>query len=485
MHIPDKATPVGSVSSLIPPAGGVKPCSPDPPGPGLADPPGEGILVAVSGGGDSVALLRLLHALAPARGWRLAVGHVDHGLRPEAGADAAFVAALAARLGLPFFTAKITVAPRGRSPEEAARLARRQALAALAGRAGAELIALAHTADDQAETVLARVLCGSGPTGLAAMRPLALPFWRPLLGHRRAELRSWLTALGQPWREDASNASLKPQRNRVRHRLLPLAEELVNPRAVAALCRLAELAAAEEDHWLAAGEAFLAAHAWREGASLCLAAAGLAGLSPAAQRRFLRQAVAGLLGRGQHLDAAQLELLRGLAMGRPGRQAELPGGLRAWRETAGLRLDLAVPAPDFATRLAGPGRVELAGLGLVLEAREMNTPPAVWRARGAEAWLPAGLARWPLEVRPPRRGERFHPLGAPGAKRLSRFLIDRKVPAWGRPRVVVVADREGILWVAPHAPAERVRKKGGEDAWLRLRIIDTTLSGPYTQNALD
>lgn len=448
--------------------------------PGLAGPlPGPGpLLVAVSGGADSVACARLLALRASQLSWRLVVGHVDHGLRPDSHLDAEFTGELAAGLGLEFELARVRCEPAGRSPEEAARAARRQALMTMAQGIGAGAIAVAHTADDQAETVLGRALTGSGITGLAGMRVWSGRWWRPLLFCRRDRLRQWLQSLGQPWREDPTNQDLGPLRNRLRARLLPLAQELVNPRVVEALGRLAGLAGDEEDFWRAWCDRRAVAGFKRQGSSLLMDAEVLTGLHLAQLRRLLRHGASLVKQGGQHLSADQLERLVELWQGRPGRQATLGAGLAAWREADGLRLDLAGEPEPFDYSLAGPGAVDLPHLGMRLEAA-LSDGPHIFQAAGAEAWLPAKRVTWPLTVRSPLPGERFHPLGAPGSKRLSRFFMDRQVPAWWRRRGPVVADAAGIWWVPPWSVAERARNLG-ERGFVRLRLVDTKGGGPYT-----
>lgn len=419
-----------------------------------------------------MALLRLLAEAAPERDWQVQVVHVDHGLRPDSGEDAAFVETLAAGLGLTFHLKKVMVNQPGRSREEAARLARRRALREVVQATGARAVTLGHTADDQAETVLARLLSGTGPSGLAAMRPWQEPWWRPLLHLRRGDLRHWLGDLGQAWREDPTNAELGPLRNRVRHKLLPLAEELINPKAVEALARLAALAQDEEDLWEQWCEQTAASLSRREGSSFVFESKALAALPPARQRRLLRHAAKVITGQGQHLLAPHVEQILALLAGPPGRGLSLPAGLMAWREHGALRLDLAAPPPQPRLTLQGPCSVLLPHLGKCLKV-ELCDAAGDKQAQGPVAWLPAGQVAWPLELRTPRPGERFHPLGAPGSKKLSRFFIDRKVPRWWRVRTLVVADRAGPWWVAPWAVAERARLKGHEGAYLRLSFVDT------------
>lgn len=468
--------------SLVPPPAGVKPslaqslCRRV-----LALAPGPGkVLAAVSGGGDSVALLRLLHHLAPALGWQVSVAHVDHGLRPDSADDARFVTGLAASLGLPFLGRRVRVESKGRSPEEAARLARRAALLEMAGEAGAGVIALAHSLDDQAETVLARAMTGSGPSGLAAMRPQDGPWWRPLLDAGRQDLRDYLRGLGQAWRSDPSNQGLAPLRNRLRHQVLPLARQAVNPKVDEALGRLAHICAQDEDfwgwwcreQWAVAGRA--------EGDSLCLALSHMAGLPSAAQGRLVRFLAGRLTASGQHLLSLHAGQVLALLAGPPGRRLALPGGLGAAREHESLRLYWAGPPADFQAQLHGPGWLWLPHLQGWLQVEPCPGPPLL-QARGREAWLPAKAVAWPLCLRPPRRGEAFHPLGAPGRKRLSRVLLDRKVPAWWRPRTVMVEDQEGLWWAAPWSLADRARQNQSPGPWLRLRLVDTIDPPAYTR----
>ena len=211
---------------------------------------GKAWVLAVSGGGDSVGLLRVLHELSGPLGLRLSVGHLDHGVRgDEARADAAFVAALAGSLGLPFVLGTWRPTRSGHF-EADARRARYQWLTEVARVHGASVIAVGHTSDDQAETILHRIIRGTGLRGLAGIpsrRVLSssprLTLVRPLLGVSRHEVRAYLEALRQPFRDDASNADLSRTRARIRHDLLPKLAAEYNPGVSLALARLGSLAA--------------------------------------------------------------------------------------------------------------------------------------------------------------------------------------------------------------------------------------------------
>ena len=206
---------------------------------------GDAVAAAVSGGADSIALLHALRTLAGPRGWRLGVLTVDHGLRAGSAADAAFVAAQAARLGLPVRVLRLAPealdAGRQAGPEGAARQARYAALLGAADEDGWQWVATGHTLDDQAETVLLQLLRGAGPDGLAGMAVRSGRVLRPLLGVRQEATRACCAAVGAGWREDPSNEDHRFLRNAVRGRVLPLLEEL-RPGATATLARAAELA---------------------------------------------------------------------------------------------------------------------------------------------------------------------------------------------------------------------------------------------------
>jgi tRNA(Ile)-lysidine synthase len=253
--------------------------------------PGDGVAVAVSGGADSLALLHALRVLAGPRKWRLAVLTVDHGLRPGSAADAAFVADHAKALALPARVLTLTSADleahRAAGPEAAARAARYAALWPAADALDCHWLATGHTLDDQAETVLLQLLRGAGPDGLAGMSVRSGRLLRPLLDVRRAQTRACCAAAGLAWREDPTNASDAPLRNRVRQQVLPLLEDL-RPGATTTLARAASLAA-DERAWLdPLVAATLAAIA--EGGEARLDVDALATLPVALGRRVVREA---------------------------------------------------------------------------------------------------------------------------------------------------------------------------------------------------
>ncbi|MGH9867362.1 MAG: tRNA lysidine(34) synthetase TilS [Candidatus Polarisedimenticolia bacterium] len=448
--------------------------------------PGERVLAAVSGGADSVALLRLLHAHREALGLDLVVGHVNHAMRgATADVDEHFVKELASRLGLPCVARRAHPAPR---TEEEARRVRHLLLKLIARDAGCVRIALAHTMDDQAETMLMRVARGAGRRGLSGMaRSGPGPLVRPLLGVRREDLRRYLAHLEQTFHEDETNQDQSRLRNKVRARLLPVMEEM-NRAVVPALARAAELLA-QEDRWLdRQATDWVAAHTVgpspdAAGGAVEVKAADLGLLDPALARRVARILLerAGSDPRG--LPAASVERLLELAR-RPTLQSfhlDLPGGMKAERHGLSLVVHRAGSRPlpadaPLTARLSVPGRTDLPGLGLSLVARiaaRADADPAD-RADPADAgaWralVDADRLGTDVEVRTRLAGDRFHALGAPGEKKLGAFLIDRKIPRSGRDRLALVVGPEGIAWIVGVAVGHRYRVT---EASTRVAILE-------------
>lgn len=269
--------------------------------------PGDRVAVAVSGGADSVALFRLLESAAPARGLQLSLAHFDHRWRDDSAADAAFVAGLAASAGLEFHLGRASDVPR-RDLEQQARRQRYVFFAELLHSRRADAVATAHTADDQAETVLLRLFRGAGPGGLAGVLPRRGDgIVRPLLAFRRAELRAWLQVHAQAWREDPTNADLHHRRNRLRLEFLPQLEAAFNPELVERLAALAELARGEEEFW-GAFMGSLWRRLWRpESGGGSFDRKQFARLTLAERRRLLREAVRRLQGDTRALDALAVE----------------------------------------------------------------------------------------------------------------------------------------------------------------------------------
>lgn len=448
------------------------------------------VIVAVSGGGDSVALVRIVAALAPELALRPVVAHLNHGARgAESEADAAFTHELAGALGLPCEHGRWS-ADRRAHFEADARRARLGWLTGVARRHGARAVLLGHTRDDQAETILHRIVRGTGPRGLSGIpgrRPLtpAIDLVRPLLAVSRAELRAYLEALGQPWREDRTNHDTRQTRARIRHDLLPRLTADFNPRVVEALVRLGRLAAAEgraRDRRL--GRLVRAARPEPgpgdspDSISLPLDRIGALGTAERAEALRLAWRAAGLPERAmtaRHWQRLATLAGRGVAdrlLPLPGVLVSRQGGvLHLIRREPEATATAAAPpepaAPVAAVTLPCPGSVAWGGGRLAITPVAPDEPaPASdgtceWIDRDALA--PFGRPEAPeLLVRAAAVGDRFAPLGLGGhSKPLADFFRGRRIPWIERAAVPLVCDQRGIVWVAGHRIADRVRLTDG------------------------
>jgi len=405
---------------------------------------GETVLIAVSGGADSVALLHLLLELSP--GWRLRlhVLHVDHQLRAESAADADFVRDLGARLGVLVDVATVAVDRRG-SLEAAARAARYAALDVCAARVGAERIAVGHTADDQAETVLMRLLQGAGVRGLAGIPPVRGRIVRPLIEMRRSALETELRRAGLAWVDDRTNRDLKFLRNRIRHELLPLLADSYNPEVAASLVRVAAVARETVSALdLAAGAELDRLAVWSDRAAT-LKLDALRALPRPVAAEVLRQGAARLGSRAPLRAWAHRGLKRVLAVPAPRRPFRL-GGVTVEISGALARLATASPEPLIERTVAVPGRTELPEIGQALEARLVGADAYAIPRETSRVAFDADELGAPLVVRARRRGERFVAFGG-SERRLKSLLIEAKVPRWDRARVPVILAGGTIVWI--------------------------------------
>jgi tRNA(Ile)-lysidine synthase len=445
---------------------------------------GDRVLIAVSGGPDSMALLHLLVELAPEFEARLAVAHVNHGLRPQAAeADQRFTEQQARRLGLNCHSGRADVAQYRRehalSLEEAARKVRYAFLRRTAQDRGYNKIALGHQADDNAETVLMFLMRGAGPTGLAGIAPVRENlFVRPLIRLRRAEIAAYNQVREVPWVADRSNANLSHTRNRLRHRLLPLILRDFNPRVVDTLNRLADVARNDET-WMNSllqplwdRTAIRRAPQW-----IAFRLPEFNRLPLAARRRLIRKALYTLKGDLRRIGLRHVDALVQLAGRRGDARLCLPGAIRAQRDSSALRLGPEREAPcmdreparaHYRYSVEPPAELIVPEAALRLEFSEMP-PLDPTEVKGSEPhieFFDLDTLDRPLVVRNYRTGDRFRPLGVDGHQRLKKFFSDRKVSPAERRKCPLLLDRDRILWVVGH-------RRSGEG-----------LVGPHTRRVL-
>ena len=431
-------------------------------------PPGGRLLVALSGGADSMALAAIL--VEAANNGPLAVAglvHVNHQLRGAASdGDEQFCREVAQALRVPITVERAAVAALARtdrvSIEDAGHRARYAIFDRVVTAQGADAIATGHTRDDVAETVLLRLVRGAGPGGLAGVRPRAGRVVRPLLDVSRQELRDYLSARGLSFREDETNRDVRMTRNRVRHRLLPLLAEEFSPAIVDVLARDAAIARADAE-WIdaVANEAAADIVTYDEG-WVRIAADRLHAQPTALARRIAKLALERASGRG--VGFAHVERLLGLAAtpSTPVTEADFP---RCRVERQGTHLVLRRPPPrqrsaaatGFEYRLNVPGEIAIVEAGLAVSAEHAPTPARL-RARGRTVAVAGAALTPPLTVRSWRSGDAFRPLGLGGRKKLQDLFVDRKIEQAKRGFIPIVADARGrIVWVVGQAVAEEVR----------------------------
>lgn len=433
--------------------------------------PGERVVVALSGGLDSVVLLHLLRFGRPQAGLELHAAHFDHAMRPSSRDDALWVAGLCRAWGVPLVTERAQAAPKS---EEAAREIRYGFLERARARVGARLVLTAHHADDQAETVLFRAVRGTGPSGLAGIPAGREPgILRPLLGFWREELERHAERARLSWRDDPSNIEFKYARNALRGRILPEIERLVAPGARRALVRLADLAREDEAGWASVLPALMAPlRVEADDSGVSLDREAFVALHPAVQARILRSLAADV---GVRFDEAGVRSALQLATtALSGRGIDLGGAWTMSRELDRVVLSAGRTVPPdepLLIRDSGPGlgAARIAGERIhVVWGRGVGEGrPGPGTPRHAERFDPEGL-RFPLMVRAREPGDRIRL--AAGTKKVKKLFLERRIPTPRRERIPLLVDAEGdVLWIPEVARAEP-RQGRAEPGALRIGI---------------
>jgi tRNA(Ile)-lysidine synthase len=447
--------------------------------------PGERVAVAVSGGADSVALLRGLLELRGELGVVLSVAHFHHGIRgAEADRDQEFVAKLAEQFDLEFYLGSGNAPDHARqqkvSLETAARNLRYEFFARLISEKKADKIATAHTLDDQAETVLMRIVRGTGARGLAGIAP-----WhqekhliRPLLNVTRGKIEDYLKSLGQEWREDLTNQDLSHSRNKVRRQLLPLLEQF-NPEIRRTLFDLSEIARGEAEYWREQREALIVRLVHRgkpsrsgrssSGAAGQTWSVDLAGFLalPLAVQRELINAVGEQIGLGlefRHIEA----LVRLAGQGKKAKPVQLPSNWKASCTFRELQLSPAASTedPDYEYFLRLPGEVQIPAVGSVIRARLVNIGSRLEPEYNSSLLLDRSLLKPELIVRNWRAGDRFFPVHTQSPRKVKELLqparIGHEIAAAERRSWPVVESAGEIVWMRGFPVAANYVHRDGE-----------------------
>jgi tRNA(Ile)-lysidine synthase len=445
----------------------------------------ERVLIAVSGGVDSMALLDIMARLGPTMKLELAVAHFDHGLRgEESQADAAFVVEQAKLRGLKSYVGRGDVkrlsALQNLSIEESARKARYQFLTRVAKKHDYTIVLTAHNANDNAETLLINMMRGSGVSGLAAIPPLrplteGVIVARPLLGIERCEIEGYAEEVELQWREDSSNKSMKFTRNRVRQELLPLLEQY-NPGIVGTLNSTAEIMRGLEQYLSHAVDlAIRKVVTINTQEQVQLDLRHLKHYLPAIQSEIVQRTVSKTFDIPP-ISYGAIERTLSLMWKETGSKAELGGGLNAVRDRETLTVRCDPPPMIPVEKPFQPGATVQTDYGVLITETMERANVRFTRNSNIE-FVDMEKISGDLVLRTWREGDRFRPLGLGGEKKVSDFLVDSKVPLDRKREILVVADGDKIVWVCGMRLDDRFKVESNTRNALRLELRGSIRNG--------
>ncbi len=443
----------------------------------------DAVLVALSGGPDSVALLYGLLALKPELDLKLYVAHLNHRLRgAESDQDQKFASNLASGLKVEFFSKRVDVKKEAKrrklSIEETAREVRYCYLEQLADKIGANKIALGHQADDQAETFLMRLIRGAGAAGLAGIPAKRGKIIRPLIQVNREEIEEFLKANRIAYRLDSSNYLTDYCRNKIRLLLLPRIRKEFNPRIVESLNRAADIISLQQEYVRQKSEQSLKRIGTGEKGKILVDAGKFAKSHACLQREMIRLCVGAL---GGDIDRLSFELInRALHLAgrrKNGRRVRLVKNV--WFEVGGDQLAFYVQGKKVRDRdVRLPGSLNLKDWGLKIESEIANGKPKTtdWSHSDQEvAYLDWAKLKPPFVLRSRRRGDKFQPLGMKGTKSVADFLIDAKVPRHLRDELPVLTSKGRIVWLVGQRISDRFKVTKNTKAVLKLEVKNSNL----------
>lgn len=441
---------------------------------------GDRVVVACSGGPDSLALLYILTELRPSYQLELAVAHVNHMFREESAEEARFVGRVAGQLGAAYYQTEINVPEyiqkTGLSAEEAARIVRYRFLYQVAEEWQANKIAIGHHRDDQAETVLLHLLRGSGTKGLGAMKRVNGLLIRPLLAVSRQEIEEYCQLTNLQPCEDMSNQNLDFLRNRIRLELIPHLESRYNPALRSSLCRTAEIISDEHDFILQSAQKALQSIGKETSDHIYLNSDELVKYHVSMQREIFRLAIEKKQGHLKGISFLHVENLIEMAVrGSVGSSLPLPGGLIAQKGYSSIALTFSRHCESKSrvalseVMLNIPGSTVLTQLGIAISAKLSDIP--IESLALGQALFDWNELQEPLVVRTRQEGDRFNPLGIKGSKKLKEFFIDSKIPRCQRDSIPLVCDRLGIIWAAGYRQSERGKVTAQTSRFLQLTLM--------------
>jgi len=455
---------------------------------------GDHVLIAVSGGPDSVALLRVLFLLAPEYDLSLTAAHLNHGLRGfTADKDESFVRSLSEKMMIPFIGKRIDVRQIqvGMSLEEISRKVRYRFLNEQAHACGARIIATGHHRDDQAETVLLNLMRGSGAEGLRGIAPVREQrIIRPFFRIDKAKILDFLAEQGLPYRIDESNADPVFLRNRIRNVLLPQLKSNYNPRIISGLCRTAEIMRCQDDYLMTVVRQILAQ--WGvvpASETACIPLSSFQGLHEAIQRRILKYLLSDAGGTGNGIGYDHIQAV--LAISRPNLHPEyhsldLPQRIRVIREDGALRITrmpgrttergrrIDIPKVyHYSYPVEIPSVIHLTELNRTVSLRFIEGRPLRGEMIGqpSAAFMDFDRICPPMTLRTMQPGDRINPIGMVGHKKLKDYFIDQKTPYQTRRMIPLLVDSRSVIWIAGQRISERVKVDENTKKVLKAEMI--------------
>lgn len=425
---------------------------------------GDIVVIALSGGADSCALLMSLISLAQSRHLKLVVAHFNHGLRDaESDEDEEFCRCLAEKLGLPFETERMrqSTVPTGMSPEDYFRRERYKFLEKVASEHGANRIALGHHLQDQAETVLLNMLRGSGLDGLKGFVPMRdNKFIRPLMEVTRKEIQEFLAVSGTGYRDDSSNDSKVYLRNRIRRELIPYLKERYNPKIEENLARSAEIIC-RDDAFLneCVNVILVSPDIQRKRREASVSAEYFKSIHVALRFRLIKALLESLSPAGKGFSFAHIQsVVNLLTEDSSGKRVALPYKLCAEHEYGRLTLKLTSGSKiqNYKYIMSIPGVIDLKERHLILSLRR-GTPAEIDFSCENFIYFDEGKIKEPLILRNRQNGDWFEPLGTRGSQKIKKLFIDRKIPRTDRNSIALITDQESIIWIENMHMSERVK----------------------------